>query len=265
MKKSMLTILLLALLFGGCNNESAGPDACSCAKEIHDNSNKAEHYDRCLDLIRADAKFSIDYAKCSAALALNKTDTTGLTMEASQLPQASDGAYQMVAGRDSIVWRGQKITGDAHSGMIKAKSGTIKTEGGKITGGEIILDMNSISINEMDDNAKGKEKLGNHLRSDDFFSVATHPEAKFVITSVEQAGDNSLMKGNLTLKGKTNEAIGSVKISGTGESNVIVSGVIQFDRSLFDVRYGSGKFFENLGDDMIVDQVTLTYSFIAAK
>ena len=31
-----------------------------------------------------------------------------------------------------------------------------------------------------------------------------------------------------------------------------------FDRSKYDVRYGSGKFFENLGDRLILDEVNVT-------
>ena len=30
-----------------------------------------------------------------------------------------------------------------------------------------------------------------------------------------------------------------------------------FDRSDFNVKYGSGKFFENLGDNMIIDEIDL--------
>jgi len=30
-----------------------------------------------------------------------------------------------------------------------------------------------------------------------------------------------------------------------------------FDRSLYDVRYGSGKFFDNLGDRLIYDEISL--------
>jgi hypothetical protein len=35
------------------------------------------------------------------------------------------------------------------------------------------------------------------------------------------------------------------------------------DRTLYDIRYGSGKFFDNLGDNMIYDEFTLEVVVIA--
>ncbi|MFM7727961.1 MAG: hypothetical protein ACKO7B_14770, partial [Flavobacteriales bacterium] len=40
-------------------------------------------------------------------------------------------------------------------------------------------------------------------------------------------------------------------------ADVIVAGGLVFDRSQFDVRFGSGKFFDNLGDNLIEDEITL--------
>ena len=41
------------------------------------------------------------------------------------------------------------------------------------------------------------------------------------------------------------------------------TGSINIDRTLFDVKYGSGSFFEGLGDKMIMDEFTLTFKVIA--
>ena len=41
------------------------------------------------------------------------------------------------------------------------------------------------------------------------------------------------------------------------------TGSINIDRSLFDVKYGSGSFFEGLGDKMIMDDFTLNFKLIA--
>jgi len=41
--------------------------------------------------------------------------------------------------------------------------------------------------------------------------------------------------------------------------------MIVFGRSLYDVRYGSGSFFDNLGDDLINDEVEMTVSLVAAN
>ena len=35
-----------------------------------------------------------------------------------------------------------------------------------------------------------------------------------------------------------------------------------FDRSLYDVKYGSGKFFDNLGDRLIYDEIAINVMII---
>ena len=46
-------------------------------------------------------------------------------------------------------------------------------------------------------------------------------------------------------------------VVGPNGSDVNIGGGLQFDRSQFDVRYGSDKFFDNLGDDLIKNEITI--------
>jgi hypothetical protein len=39
---------------------------------------------------------------------------------------------------------------------------------------------------------------------------------------------------------------------------------ITLDRTKFDIKYGSGKFFEGLGDKMIYDEFTIDVNLFAA-
>jgi hypothetical protein len=41
------------------------------------------------------------------------------------------------------------------------------------------------------------------------------------------------------------------------------SGSINIDRSLFDIKHGSGSFFKGLGDEMIMDEFSLNFKLIA--
>ncbi|MDA9993578.1 YceI family protein, partial [bacterium] len=36
-----------------------------------------------------------------------------------------------------------------------------------------------------------------------------------------------------------------------------IRATLVLNRAKFDVRYGSGSFFDNLGDDLILDEITL--------
>lgn len=48
-------------------------------------------------------------------------------------------------------------------------------------------------------------KRDDHLRSQDFFDAANHPEMTFVSKRVETAGDAIIVHGDLTIRGKTRE------------------------------------------------------------
>lgn len=153
--------------------------------------------------------------------------------------------------QSKITWKGYKVTG-SHEGTISLKSGHLVMDGKKLSGGEFVVDMTSITNSDMAA-GEGKEKLEGHLKSDDFFGVEAHPTAKLVITSAEPMNKNSYSaKGNLTIKGKTNPVTFVVSMY---ENKATAT--LKVDRSKYDVRYGSGSFFENLGDKTIYDEFDL--------
>jgi len=53
----------------------------------------------------------------------------------------------------------------------------------------------------------GEEARNNHLKSPDFFDVATYPTASFASTSVSKSGDALTINGNLTLHGVTKPVV----------------------------------------------------------
>ena len=98
-----------------------------------------------------------------------------------------------------------------------------------------------------------KGKLEGHLKSDDFFGVETHPTAKLVFTDVKASGKNSYeVTGDLTIKGITKPVTFDVSVYGSK-----ATATMKVDRSLYDVKYGSGAFFDNLGDKTIYDEFDL--------
>jgi polyisoprenoid-binding protein YceI len=171
--------------------------------------------------------------------------------------------YNVDVTSSTIVWTGQKVTGQ-HTGYVKVKNGSLTYADGKLTGGTFDIDMNSITCTDLEGEYAGK--LVGHLKSDDFFGAAKYPTAKFVITKAipQDTKGNYKIVGNLTIKEKTNE----VKFSATvSESNgaINASGKITVDRSEYDVKFGSGSFFDNLGDKTIYDEFDLQVSLVAKK
>ncbi len=150
-----------------------------------------------------------------------------------------------------IMWKGYKVTG-SHEGNIKFKSGTLKFDGETLVGGELMVDMNSIDCTDLQGGGKGK--LEGHLKSDDFFGVTAYPASSVKFTKVTSRGVAGEYKitANITIKNITKEVKFNATVKGgTG------SATIKLDRSEFDIKYGSGSFFDNLGDKTIYDEFDL--------
>lgn len=156
----------------------------------------------------------------------------------------------------TINWTGKKVTGE-HTGTIKIKSGELKMKDGQLEGGSFVIDMTTIACTDL--SGGGAEKLVRHLSSDDFFGIANHPTAKLVITDVNKRGDtnNYEVSADLTIKGITKpiEFIAQV-----GEKTAMAD--ISVDRTQYDIKYGSGSFFDGLGDKMIYDNFDLQVNLV---
>lgn len=154
-----------------------------------------------------------------------------------------------------ITWKGKKVTGE-HFGNVQIAKGNLKFDMGELKGGTIEVDMRSIDCQDLKD-TEYNNKLVNHLKSEDFFATEKHPMATFEITSVMPAkGATYDVRGDLIIKGIKKPA--SLKINRTEDKEkFIFKGDLVFDRTEYDIKYKSKKFFESLGDKLIYDEVTL--------
>jgi polyisoprenoid-binding protein YceI len=172
-------------------------------------------------------------------------------------------SYNVDTQKSSIVWTGYKVTGK-HTGNVKVKNGTLSMENGVLTGGSFEIDMTSITCTDLE--GEWAAKLVGHLKSDDFFGVEAYPISKFVITKAipQDTKGNYKILGNLTIKGITKEVRFFANVAEAGDM-VNASGKITVDRSDYNVRYGSGSFFDGLGDKTIYDEFDLQVSLVAKK
>ena len=161
----------------------------------------------------------------------------------------------------NVDWRATKVTGE-HSGTIKIKEGTINLHDGKLSGGTITIDMPSIAVTDLPAD-KGGAKLEGHLNSPDFFDVAKHNTATLTITSYKlEKGTDYTVSGNLMIKGISKPITFPAKIE-LKDGKLAAYAVVKVDRTLYDIKYGSGKFFEGLGDKMIDDEFTVSFKIAA--
>jgi polyisoprenoid-binding protein YceI len=160
-------------------------------------------------------------------------------------------SFKADALKSELKWTAKKVTGQ-HNGHIKLADGLLTVKDNKIVSGSFNIDMKSITDDDLTD-AGYNQKLVGHLKTDDFFGVEKFPVTTLVITEAAAFVDNQAdVKANLTIKGITNPI--TFKVTKSGNS---YSANIAVNRAKYDVRYGSGSFFENLGDKVIDDIFTL--------
>ena len=152
--------------------------------------------------------------------------------------------------KSKVTWKGYKVTG-SHEGTISLKEGYLDFEGDKLTGGMFVVDMTTINTTDLSGDMKGK--LDGHLNSADFFGVEEHKTSTLKITDVKATGKNSYeVTGDLTIKGTTKPVTFEMSVYGSK-----ATASLKVDRAAYDIRYGSGSFFDNLGDKTIYDEFDL--------
>lgn len=172
------------------------------------------------------------------------------------------GSPKVDVAKSTVKWTGKKVGGE-HHGTIAVKEGNLVVAGGKISSGTIVMDMNSMVNTDLTDPELNAKLIG-HLKSDDFFSVATFPTSELVITKDENSGNNHSLSGSLTIKGITNP-VSFTATSVKDGANTVYKGTLTIDRSKYNVKYGSKSFFDNLGDKVIYDEFTLDFSLVVAE
>ena len=165
--------------------------------------------------------------------------------------QVSDAIYTINPDQSIIVWTGREVTTSKHFGNIYFASGQFEVKSGLISSGEFVVDMTTIDNQDLPE--ERRPRLEAHLKSDDFFSVESHPTALLSILSSESMSEGKwLVSGELTIKTFTHPVEFEMLNSNDGwKANLV------FDRSKYEVKFRSGTFFENLGDKLIYDDIEL--------
>ena len=200
---------------------------------------------------------------CNKDLKNQQTSTT------EKAPASADVASIITANDTLIVdlensnidWIGRKVTGE-HSGTLNLSNGFVIWNGKSITGGKIILDMTSIKNTDIESPA-WKHKLEGHLKAEDFFHTDSFPHAILEIKRQTAIMDENktIRKGmlaDLTIRGMTHEI--KFPFILTQSKNILTGeGSVDIDRTLYNIQYKSGKFFDDLGDHLIYDNFTVQF------
>ena len=160
----------------------------------------------------------------------------------------------------NIDWVGKKVSGE-HTGTINIKEGAIQFHDGHLSGGKILIDMASMTTTDLE--GEWADKLIGHLNSPDFFDVKNHNTATLTITSFKlNEGTNYSVSGTLMIKGISKPITFPATIE-MKDGKLAAYAEVKVDRTLYDIKYGSGKFFEGLGDKMIDDEFIVKFKIAA--
>ncbi|OUR93520.1 hypothetical protein A9Q84_18785 [Halobacteriovorax marinus] len=168
---------------------------------------------------------------------------------------AAKGTMNVDTKTSKVKWIATKVTG-SHDGHIKLKKGNLVFKDRELVGGELVIDMGTITCDDVK-SAEYNKKFVAHLNNDDFFSVTKFKTAKLVVKSARLGkGGHFDVTADLTIKGITKPIMFRANIN-HGKNGVVADAEIKFNRTHYGIKYGSGSYFTDLGDKMIHDDVVL--------
>jgi hypothetical protein len=121
---------------------------------------------------------SIIWLICVLSIGCGKQDSQEIQLQKASLEvnnttiQNADTLWVDKLG-SNIQWIGRKVTGE-HSGHIEVAGGFIVHADGKLTSGEILMNMQSITVDDIED-PKWNQKLVDHLKMMIFSIVKNTP------------------------------------------------------------------------------------------
>ena len=184
------------------------------------------------------------------------TNSENLLVSKEEMPEKStanlEGKIAINLEKSVVKWKGSMLFSFGnHFGTVDFKAGSLEFENNEIKDGSFVVDMTTIVNTDGD----YSEDLVNHLKNEDFFDVEKFPYANIKITSAtkKEEGQYSIT-ADLTIKGITHPITFTSEVKINGEE-FIGTASFKIDRTKWGVKYGSGSFFKDLGDKMILDDI----------
>lgn len=172
------------------------------------------------------------------------------------------GTYRVDTEKSVLSWEGHRFFGGKHTGTIDLQSGTLQVSDGKLSGGTFAIDMNSIKVTDIQGDPA--QRLAAHLKTEDFFDAANHPQATFQLKHIDYADEKrAALVGDITIRGITQQISFPAEITIEGTQVHAVGNGIRVDRTVHESHYGSVKFFRDLGRKIVHDEFVLNVELVA--
>lgn len=197
-----------------------------------------------------------------------KGDNATIT-DKQEAAQSSGMAFVVDTNDSKIKFTGHGV-GKNHPGNFRVSSGNVSVANNQITGGEFVINIRSLEVEEKGEMFQAKLKP--HLLSGDFFDADKFNSAKFVITGVEPyerndndtsivEGANFNVSGNLTLREETKNITFPARIE-LDENELKAKANFDIDRTQWKMNYGNDK---TLGDKFISEKVNIKMDLKAMR
>ena len=179
---------------------------------------------------------------------------------------SSDDAVLCVDTARSLVrWRGTKVGGGSHEGVVRLDGGRLRRRDGRVTGGEFTVDMRTIAVTDIPDHeVEARRQLRSHLSHEEFFGVDRFPTAGFVITRVRE-GRTGLhtISGNLTIRDSTHNVTFRADAPVISPEAVWASARFSIDRQLWGIDFDGRT--SALREAIVHDPIQLHLVLVAHK
>jgi polyisoprenoid-binding protein YceI len=192
------------------------------------------------------------------AIALGFTHKTG-----------NETTYAIDKSKSKLNWTGYYMFSfGEHFGSIDIRDGILTAKDGQLVGGKVTIDMNTIDA--LDEGFEGKDDLAEHLKGADFFEAEKYPTSLLEIIGVMPIKDappnqpNVDVTGMLTMKGIRQEIKFPASVS-IHEKQITAKAKFKFDRTKWNVKYNSGKYFSDIGDGAISDAIGISFEISATQ
>jgi polyisoprenoid-binding protein YceI len=161
-------------------------------------------------------------------------------------PAFAADTYTLDTNHTNVVWTINHFGFSNPSGKITKVEGTLTLDEANPANSKVTVKMSPANLDT------GIEKLDEHLKSKDFFDVASFPDITFESSKVELTGkDTAKVTGTLTLHGIAKPVTLDVKLNKIG-TNMMGKKTAGFSASTIIKRsdFGMTTYLPNLGDSV---------------
>ena len=163
--------------------------------------------------------------------------------------------------KSEIGWSAKSVS-DVHYGKIQLKNVNLQFQNNNLIGGVFEVDMNSITVEDLQDE-EDKKSFIHHITTEDFFETNRYPKASFIISEVnKQNNQEYIVNGEATIKEITKPISFKAIVTELPQATRLSANLI-IDRTLFGAEYGSQGKRGSEKDWFIYNDIQLSVNIVA--